>query len=303
MTMRNRRSSSQGMSGVESISITDADDDYMDYDRGRRSSSSKTRTNTRRRRNSSTEKTLTKSKADREQREEDLRRQGKEVTRKRRSSRKTETSTRKNTSESDEPKTKRKRRRRTTGELISSGKTRQAQKRLDKLSSKTIQLTESFDVDPDDVLPPIVSTEFTTEKEFLEEYEHIYETQSTIIRRLEERLTDRNSSISSRDIYALSAMYSQMRETIADMRSIKDMNAQAEALAIEVFDPAMKAAGESLVAVYFKITTMLRQHVKDVSAIEIILEKLKQDIAAEGVDLQNQLIISRSKILETLSEG
>jgi hypothetical protein len=193
-------------------------------------------------------------------------------------------------------------RHRTTGELLASGKTKQAQRRLTRLSTKTTEITHDDDLPVVAFIPGRVS-EFTTEHEFLQEYEHIYETQSTIIRRLEARLTDENSNISSKDIYALSTMYSQMRETIADMRSIKDMNAQAEALALNVFDPAMKAAGESLVNVYFKLNTLLRQHVKDATLIEIVLDKLKQDIAVEGGSLQSQLTLSRGKILEVLAGG
>jgi hypothetical protein len=193
-------------------------------------------------------------------------------------------------------------RHKTTGELLASGKTKQAQRRLARLSTKTVEVAQSDDFPAVEFLSRPVS-EFTSEHEFLQEYEHIYGTQSTIIRRLEARLTDEDSNISSKDIYALSTMYSQMRETIADMRSIKDMNTQAEALAMNVFDPAMKAAGESLVNVYFKLNTLLRQHVKDATLIEVLLDKLKQDIAIEGGSLQNQLTISRGKILEVLAGG
>lgn len=203
--------------------------------------------------------------------------------------------------ESTSPERKKKKRK-TTGDLLAEGKLNQVQKRLQRLGVATATLSQETRTNNTGIeYFPAVKSDFTTEKEFLQEYEHIYSTQSKIIRSLEARLTDPGSHISSRDIYALSTMYSQMRETIADMRSIKDMNAQAEAIAINVFDPAMKAAGESLVNVFFKLNALLRHHIKDNTVVEILLDKIKQDISVEGSSLQNQLMISREKILETLS--
>jgi hypothetical protein len=225
----------------------------------------------------------------RKAREEQLQKQGKlRVTKER-----------KKRTDSDAQAPTQKRKKRTAGELLAKGKVNQVQKRLQKLGVSTATAAESTAPDVDFL--PALKTDFTTEKEFLEEYEHIYKTQSTIIRSLEQRLTEPGSRISSRDIYALSTMYSQMRETMSDMRSIKDMQAQAEALASNVFDPAMKAAGEALVNVFFKLNALLRFHVKDPETVEAVLDKVKQDISVEGSSLQNQLVISREKIMETLS--
>jgi hypothetical protein len=200
--------------------------------------------------------------------------------------------------ESTEDKKKKKRKKKTVGELLEAGETERARKKMNKLNSKALTLIESEDHGT--LMPPSAAN---SEAEFLNEYHHIYGTLGSIIRSLEVKMTEKDAQINSKDVYALMTMYSQMRETIADLRSIKDMNDQAEEIAQQVFDPATKSAGESLVTLYFKITTLVRHHVEDPAAVEAILERLKIDVGDQATNLQEQFGVARDRIAEVLNGG
>lgn len=202
---------------------------------------------------------------------------------------------------------KKKRRKRTVGELLETGKTDKAQRKLNRMASKALAIIGNNDVvaAETEVLSGHImpSGQLSSEAEFLNEYQHIYSTLGSIIRKLEENMTDPEKAVSSKDVYALMTMYSQMRETIADMRSIKDMNEQAEELAREVFDPAAKSAGEALVNVYFKVSSLIRQEVKDPTVVESILARLKTDVADQATKLQEQFVSARSRVLDVMNGG
>jgi len=200
--------------------------------------------------------------------------------------------------ETTDDKKKKKRKKKTVGELLAAGETERARKKMNKLSANALTLVSSEDGGT--LMPPAAAN---SEAEFLNEYHHIYGTLGSIIRKLEERMTHKDSDVQGKDVYALMTMYSQMRETIADLRSIKDMNEQAEEVAQQVFDPATKSAGESLVTLYFKITTLVRHHVQDPAAVEAILEKLKIDVGEQANNLQGQFEVARSRIAEVMNGG
>lgn len=214
----------------------------------------------------------------------------------------------KKSKDEDSPKRKKKRKKKTVGELIAEGNTEKARKKMERLQSKSLAVVDNIkDVQIDEVdesegqLMPMST--FSSEVEFLNEYNHIYGTLGSIIRKLEERMTEKDSNVSSKDVYALMTMYSQMRETIADMRSIKDMNEQAEELAQLVFEPATKSAGEALINVYYKFVQIIRSSVEDPEKVEIIIEKMKIEMSDQATKLQDQFGIARSRILEVLNGG
>lgn len=210
------------------------------------------------------------------------------------------------TAESVGEKRSKKRKRKTTGELLEAGKTKQVAKRLGTLGSKAVALADDVgitDVDLD-ILQGMVIPDNPSENDFMDEYKHIFGTLGNIIRKLEDQLNNpENKYVSSKDIYALMTMYSQMRETMADMRSITDMNEQAENLAVEVFDPAAKSSGESLVGLFFKINQTLRNHIKDGVLLEGIMADIKGDVAEAARKLQSDFEATRLKIVEVLNGG
>lgn len=223
-----------------------------------------------------------------------------------RAKRKKKADAQKEKEKNEEKPKKKKRKKKTVGDYIKEGKPDKARKKMEKLQSKALAVLEPQEMEEvseaqEAILMP--SSAASSEVEFMREYDHIYGTLGSIIRKLEERMTDAKSDISSKDVYALMTMYSQMRETIADIRSIKDMNEQAEDLAQQVFDPAAKSAGESLVNVYYKTTSIIRQNVDDPKVVEELLEKLKIEISDQAGRLQSQFETARGRIVEVLNGG
>lgn len=194
-----------------------------------------------------------------------------------------------------------KKKKRTVGELLKEGKTDKAKKKMSKQLAVIGSVASEIMSGEHDIAEFIPATKLSSESEFLDTYQHIFTTLGNIIRNLEQQMSKENANVNSKDVYALMTMYSQMRETIADMRSIKDMSEQAEIVAREVFDPAMKASGDSLVNVFYKFSAIVRAEVKDGVAVEKVTERFKKEIAAQAKNLQDGLMSSRGKILEVLS--
>lgn len=200
----------------------------------------------------------------------------------------------------DEPK-KKKRKKKTVGELLESGKVDKAQKRLAKFEAKALRVINSIQGESGtvDTLPQVVTT---SESEFLGEYGRIYTNLQTIMRKLENSMLDPEKAyVSSKDIYALSTLYSQMRETIGDMRSIKDMQAQADSLSLHILEPLKSSSGEALVGLYFKIIQQVRQHVHDERTIESITNAIKLSTAETANTLKNDFSLAQAKIIDVLN--
>lgn len=198
---------------------------------------------------------------------------------------------------------KKKRKKKTVGELLKEGKTEQARKKASKLSSKALSVVSDSSEEIPEISSDLMPSALNSEAEFLQEYYHIYGTLGSIIRNLEQKMTEPGSQVNSKDVYALMTMYSQMRETIADLRSIKDMNEQAEELARHVFDPAAKSAGESLVGLYFKVSSSIRQKINDPAVVEDLIETLKLDVGEQATNLQDQFDVARGRIVDILNGG
>lgn len=198
-----------------------------------------------------------------------------------------------------------KRRRRTVGELLEIDKKRgtsKAQKRLAKLGGKVSNTVAEIDSETDvaELLLGELVPEQTTERDFQEEYNRIFTTLGNLCRKLEKDMNKPDSKISSRDVYALMTMYSQMRETIADLRSISDINAQADFLISELFDPYHKTVGETMVSLLYKIMTHLRQSLSEDMAHHVG-ERLKEIISEEALSLQRQFESTKEKVSTVLN--
>jgi len=199
---------------------------------------------------------------------------------------------------------KKKKPRKTTGELLSEGKLDRAKKRLDKFTGKALAVIGKIQGGDSESLQgqlmPLGAV--TSESEFLNEYGRIYGNLQTIMRKMETNMLDPEKEyVSSKDVYALSTLYSQMRETIADMRSIKDMQAQAHSLSVEVIDPVMRATGEGILDFYYKTGQIVRQYVSDARVIEVIDAALKLNAAEQGQKIQAEFELAKSRIIDVLN--
>lgn len=205
-------------------------------------------------------------------------------------------------SESINDKRKKKRKKKTVGELLEKDTPRSrraAEKKLARLGKAVAKVADDneqevsvFGDSDVRVLPAP-----TSESDYQAEYDHIFTTLSTISRNLEKRMGE---TVSSKDVYALSTLYSQMRETIADLRSISDVNQQADMLIAEALEPYHKTVGEALVATYFKLNTTLRQSMSEDMAHKLG-ERLKEIVSEQALELQSQFDSTKEKVATILT--
>lgn len=172
-------------------------------------------------------------------------------------------------------------------------------KRLAKIDNKinnVLAVTGStFDVSLDNL-----TRENLSEQHFQDEYNIIFSSLGSLCRKLERDMSEKDSKVSSRDVYALMTMYSQMRETIADLRSIADINTQSEMLVSEVLLPYHKTVGEMMVSLLYKLMTHLRQSLNEASAYSIG-DRLQEIVSEEALSLQKQFENTKLKITTVLS--
>ncbi len=108
--------------------------------------------------------------------------------------------------------------------------------------------------------------------EFDRQYREMFANLQHIISMFEERMLQ---GPTGRDVYALSTLYSQMREVIADIRASKDVSQQIAELESQAYSGFLRSIGQSYVDIYFHLQKDIRQYVKDVDAQEQLLASLK----------------------------
>lgn len=107
--------------------------------------------------------------------------------------------------------------------------------------------------------------------EFDLQYRHMFNRLRTITEAFEIQMEDNPSG---RDVYALSTLYSQMREVIADMRSTKDVESQMAELESRAYEGFLRAVGQGYVTLLFTVTRDIRKNVKDRDVQEQLIATL-----------------------------
>lgn len=202
--------------------------------------------------------------------------------------------------EKSETKERKKRKRRTLGQLLAIDKKRGTS----KAQKKALKLCKSITYNAEELEPDLDLNQLmfkdVNERDFQEEYNRIFTTLGNLCRKLELNMNDKDSKISSRDVYALMTMYSQMRETIADLRSITDVNTQSEILINEIFLPYHKTVGEMMLSLLYKIMTHLRTSLPEDKA-HLVGERFKEIVSEEALTLQKQFESTKEKISTVLN--
>lgn len=111
-----------------------------------------------------------------------------------------------------------------------------------------------------------------TSDEFDRQYRDMFEKLQHIIGKFEDNMMENPTG---RDVYALSTLYSQMREVIADIRASKDVTQQIVELESRAYSGFLRSIGQSYVDIYFKLQKDIRMFVKDIDAQEQLLTSLK----------------------------
>lgn len=119
--------------------------------------------------------------------------------------------------------------------------------------------------------------------EFDQQYRGMFDNLRVISTLFEEKMMENPSS---RDVYALSTLYSQMREVIADIRSSKDVTQQIHELESRAYGAFLKLIGQTYIDLYFKVQKDIRMYVKDVDAQSQLLDSLQGVCKDQGDKVQ-----------------
>lgn len=119
--------------------------------------------------------------------------------------------------------------------------------------------------------------------EFDQQYRGMFEKLRTITELFETKMLDNPNG---RDVYALSTLYSQMREVIADIRSAKDVTEQIAELEAKAYGAFLKLIGQSYVDLFFKISKDIRVFVKDSEAQAQLISSLEGIVKDESNKVQ-----------------
>lgn len=135
--------------------------------------------------------------------------------------------------------------------------------------------------------------------EFDRQYRAMFDKLQQIIEIFEENML--SGTPNGRDVYALSTLYSQMREVIADMRSAKDVSAQIQELEAKAYGAFLQSVGQNFVAIYYKLSKDIRTFVKDKEARHQLLGELDGIIKDESDKITGnyQLMLERVRTVLT----
>lgn len=110
------------------------------------------------------------------------------------------------------------------------------------------------------------------EDEFDTQYRNMFDKLKTITETFENRMMEQPSG---RDVYALSTLYSQMREVIADMRASKDVESQMRELESSAYSGFVKSVGQTYINLLFHISRDIRSNVKDLDTQQQIIKSME----------------------------
>jgi hypothetical protein len=190
-----------------------------------------------------------------------------------------------------EPEQKRKKKKRPTEDAQPKADKRlnRATKRLPDLQSQASDLEEEIgSLDLEGSGGP--------EAVFKREYVSMLQFNAKLIKRLNTQL---ESTLSSRDIYALSTIMSQQREVIADLRTIVDMSEQVEMVQRQVLVPFVSDTTQLLTDVYFQLRRLITE-TSTPRQTQFALNQLDDLVKQFGSGLQTTHETSKDKLYQIL---
>lgn len=135
-----------------------------------------------------------------------------------------------------------------------------------------------------------------TDQDNLEEYLHMFNRLRELIRVYEALLMEKPNS---RDVYALSTLYSQQREVIADIRTMSDLSAQAQMLQENMLSPFSRGVVQCFADMYYALRKLMIETVpKD--NVQFALSHLDTIVKDMGRAVDANRIAAEEKIQEIL---
>jgi hypothetical protein len=135
-----------------------------------------------------------------------------------------------------------------------------------ELKSRAKDIKKSIQEDIDDVDSKL---EGFTDNTWIHTYEIMFRKLKKIMRTVEAKVIN---SESAQDIYALMALYNQMREVIADIRSMIDLSQNTQRIIDNILYPMVRDISNNYVDAIFMIKKTLRSNVESDKYIELKAE-------------------------------
>lgn len=136
------------------------------------------------------------------------------------------------------------------------------------------------------------------EREYYEEYIHMFTKLKANIRKLERTQA---MSPSTRNVYALIAMYSQQREIIADIRALSDYTENVNHIMSAVVQPLFASITQSNLDIFYHVRKMVIENCKD-DATQGVLRNLEALIRDQAKFLQDKYDTTSQKIVEVITQ-
>ena len=138
------------------------------------------------------------------------------------------------------------------------------------------------------------------ESEYLHEYLRLYATLKEMCAITEARYID-NDKRSTRDVYALMALYSQQREVIADIRSIKSLTEHVHVLVREVLQPFTSALAQNILDTFYHVRKVVKEVCRE-EEVDHTLRKLDDLLREQGKYLQQRYNLAEGELFRQLSD-
>ncbi len=164
-----------------------------------------------------------------------------------------------------------------------------------KTAEKAITLRSKVTAQVKDLNIPIPPDQ---ERECLEEYVHMFKTLQDMIRIGEESYLTTHAT---REVYALMTMYSQLREVIADIRSVTDMSSHADNIIQSIVQPSISSIAQSMVDAFYHVRILVRSIAKE-EEVQYGVKKIDDIMRDQGLMLQNQYMHLSDRISDTLTQ-
>jgi hypothetical protein len=138
-----------------------------------------------------------------------------------------------------------------------------------ELKSKAVALRTDVAIEAQNIEQEIAERkeQQLTDNTWMTTYEVMFKKLRRIMRNVENKVL--NSDSGSNDIYALMALYNQMREVIADIRSMMDLTQNTQRIIDQVLYPLIRDISNNYVDAIFLINKNLRANVDSNKYIEM----------------------------------
>jgi hypothetical protein len=137
------------------------------------------------------------------------------------------------------------------------------------------------------------------ENEQLQEYITMFKRLRYMARTLEKRFKENPSS---QTVYALMKIYDQVREVIADMRALRDVQQMGETLNREVLTPYTRSVAAALAAIHQNLKADIKNNVPE-EYIGQIMSIVNQHVAKAASDVNNTYNNALMKTVEVFGGG